>query len=76
VIPRLPRLADTTPLQLLAEKFHMSQRLVRELNPQATFDRAGTEIAVANVVREQIPRKIARIEVDGAGGTRVGLWQG
>src|SRR5262249_3847123 len=62
---RLPRLAYTSALQLLAEKFHMSERLLRELNPGAALDRAGKQIVVANVVREQLPRKIARIEVDG-----------
>jgi hypothetical protein len=38
-----------TPQEELAEKFHMSQVLLRRLNPHARFDRAGEQIVVANV---------------------------
>ena len=41
----------------------MSEALLRRLNPGASFDRAGTEIVVANVQRDALPGKIARIEV-------------
>jgi hypothetical protein len=30
----------------------MSERLLQQLNPKATFDRGGTEIVFANVQRE------------------------
>jgi lipoprotein-anchoring transpeptidase ErfK/SrfK len=40
--------------------------LLRRLNPGAGFDRAGAEIVVANVEREELPRKVARVEVDAA----------
>jgi hypothetical protein len=33
----------------LTEKFHMSQDLLRQLNPNARFDHAGEQIMVANV---------------------------
>lgn len=33
----------------LAERFHMGQDLLRQLNPHAQFDRAGQQIFVANV---------------------------
>jgi lipoprotein-anchoring transpeptidase ErfK/SrfK len=61
---KLKQLSYTSAQELLAEKFHMSERLLEELNPGVAFDNAGTEIVVANVEREGLPRKIARIEVD------------
>jgi lipoprotein-anchoring transpeptidase ErfK/SrfK len=60
----LKRLSYTSAQELLAEKFHMSEKLLRQLNPNMAFDRAGTEIVVANVQREELPRKISRVEVD------------
>jgi lipoprotein-anchoring transpeptidase ErfK/SrfK len=46
---KLPGLSYTSPLAELAEKFHMAQSLLRRLNPLADFQRAGTEISVADV---------------------------
>ena len=46
---RLPGLSYTSAQAELAEKFHMSPTLLRELNPRADFARAGTELSVANV---------------------------
>jgi len=60
----LKRLSYTSAQELLAEKFHMSEKLLRQLNPNATFDRAGPEIVVANVQREELPRRISRVDVD------------
>ena len=37
------------PQEELAEKFHMSQDLLRRLNPNARFDHAGEQIVVPNV---------------------------
>jgi hypothetical protein len=34
--------------ELLAEKFHMSEKLLGHLNPDAAFDRAGTQVVVDN----------------------------
>ncbi len=45
----LPGLSYRDPAEELAEKFHMSESLLRDLNPGARFDQAGTKIAVANV---------------------------
>jgi lipoprotein-anchoring transpeptidase ErfK/SrfK len=59
--------------EALAEKFHMSEKLLRELNPNATFESAGTEIVVPNAQREELPRKIARVEVR-ASEQRVGAY--
>jgi peptidoglycan hydrolase-like protein with peptidoglycan-binding domain len=60
----MERLGYTSPEELLAEKFHMSQDLLRKLNPRASFDKAEQEIVVANVDHESLPHKISRIEVD------------
>jgi hypothetical protein len=46
---RLSGLSYTGSLAELAEKFHMSQSLLRRLNPRADFERAGAEIVVADV---------------------------
>jgi lipoprotein-anchoring transpeptidase ErfK/SrfK len=46
---RLPGLSYTSPLAELAEKFHMAQSLLRQLNPLADFKRAQSEIMVADV---------------------------
>src|SRR5262245_15180062 len=61
---KLKQLNYTSAQERLAEKFHMSEHLLRELNPGVAFDNAGPEIVVANVEREELPRKIARVEVD------------
>ena len=45
----LPRLAYRSLRQLLAEKFHMSEKLLEMLNPGVNFAAAGTTIAVADV---------------------------
>lgn len=60
----IKRLAYRSPKEMLAEKFHMDQRLLGALNPQATFDEAGTRIVVARIGRPKTNTKVTRIEVD------------
>jgi peptidoglycan hydrolase-like protein with peptidoglycan-binding domain len=60
----MDRLGYTSPRELLAEKFHMSEDLLRKLNPGASFDKDGEEIVVANVERDALSGKISRVEVD------------
>ena len=62
----LKHLGYTSVEEMLAEKFHMSEQLLRRLNPSAAFDQAGTEIVIANVQREELPRKVGRVEVNAA----------
>jgi lipoprotein-anchoring transpeptidase ErfK/SrfK len=61
----LEHLGYRTPLEALAEKFHMSESLMKALNPDKKFDK-GETIVVANVRadRASASAKAARIEVD------------
>ena len=53
---RLPRLNFESPLDLLAEKFHSSARLLLQLNPGRRFDKAGEKIQVPNVLTSPPPQ--------------------
>jgi len=62
----LERLDYTGPLELLAERFHMDEDLLRQLNRGKSFDRAGTVITVANVNVKPVAlrTKVSKLEVD------------
>lgn len=60
----LKRLGYRDAKEMLAEKFHMDQQLLTALNPQATFDEAGTRIVVARLERPGKRPKVTRIEVN------------
>jgi lipoprotein-anchoring transpeptidase ErfK/SrfK len=60
----LERLAYTGPRELLAEKFHMDEDLLKALNPGKSFDQAGTTILIANVRQDKPKEKVAKIEID------------
>lgn len=45
---QLEALSYTSTLEMLAERFHMSEAYLKELNPGANFNRAGTLIKVAS----------------------------
>ncbi|WP_316165716.1 MULTISPECIES: L,D-transpeptidase [unclassified Bradyrhizobium] len=66
----LPALGYTSPREALAEKFHMSEALLSALNPKASFDKEGEQIAVANVIRpdEKAP-DIMRLDISKDAGT-------
>jgi lipoprotein-anchoring transpeptidase ErfK/SrfK len=66
---KLKRLSYTSPVQLISQKFHMSQGLLRELNPDADFHRAGQSITVAATGRSDLGAMVARVEVDKAHNT-------
>ena len=55
----LKRLSYTSATELLAEKFHMSERVLQQLNPNVAFDQAGTEI----VVCQHRARRAAGVDV-------------
>ena len=46
---KLESLGYTSPLEAVSEKYHANPRLLRHLNPGATFDRAGERVMVPNV---------------------------
>ena len=52
---KLKALNYKNPLEAIAEKFHASPVLLRQLNPGTTFDNAGTQIMVPNVEVVEMP---------------------
>ncbi len=62
---KLPAMNYTSPLEGLAEKYHASPALLKRLNPGATFDQAGQELTVPNVITPP-PGKAARVVVSKA----------
>jgi lipoprotein-anchoring transpeptidase ErfK/SrfK len=60
----LPGLPYRSVTEALAEKFHMSEELLKALNPQSTFNQAGETILVANTPVGDPGVKAARVEID------------
>jgi lipoprotein-anchoring transpeptidase ErfK/SrfK len=60
---KLDRLGYASVAEMLAERFHMDEQYLKQLNPTANFNRPGTVIRVANV---GAPRTgtVARIVAD------------
>lgn len=61
---KLQALGYGSALEMLAEKFHASPKLLQRLNPDADFARAGTQLLVPNVAGTTAPAKAAKIVVD------------
>ena len=61
---RLSALGYRSAAELLAEKFHTSEELIKLLNPGKTVDRAGTVISVPDVAGGRPEGRVFRIEVD------------
>jgi lipoprotein-anchoring transpeptidase ErfK/SrfK len=59
----LERLPYTGPIELLAEKFHMDEDLLRALNPGKSFEKPRTRIVVANV-SDRKQARAAKVIVD------------
>jgi lipoprotein-anchoring transpeptidase ErfK/SrfK len=62
----LKRLDYRGPRQMLAERFHIDESLLQDLNPRQTFNKAGAAIVVTDVARVLPREKVVRIEVDKA----------
>lgn len=62
---KLEAFSYASPAEALAEKFHMDEALLKALNPDADFSKAGTKILVAAPTGAALPQ-VARIEVDKA----------
>jgi lipoprotein-anchoring transpeptidase ErfK/SrfK len=67
-LAKLPALSYSTPEQALAERFHMSQKLLEALNPKADFTKAGTLIVVTAPRAAPRDYQATRIEVDKSNG--------
>jgi lipoprotein-anchoring transpeptidase ErfK/SrfK len=63
----LPSLPYRNPKEKISEKFRMSPDLLVALNPGQNFATAGVRIVVANVSTSNLPKKVARMEVDKSG---------
>lgn len=61
---KLDALGYASALEMLAEKFHASPKLLQRLNPGAAFAKAGTELLVPNVADVAAPGKAAKVVVD------------
>ena len=59
---KLPSMAYASPLEELAERFHVSPKLLEKMNPGARFDAAGATITALDVDRPPLP-KAASIRV-------------
>ena len=57
---QLPYLGYETPLEGIAEKFHASPRLLRQMNPGKAVE-TGVTLMVPNVASETHPAKVATI---------------
>jgi lipoprotein-anchoring transpeptidase ErfK/SrfK len=64
---KLDRLGYATPLEALAERFHMDEALLKALNPGVDFAAAGTRILVAAAPADALA-PVRSIEVDKAAG--------
>lgn len=62
----LPALNYASPLEGLAEKFHVSEQLLTQLNPGVNFAQAGATIVVPAVSAAPLPAPVTRIVVDKA----------
>ena len=59
---KLQALGYRTPLELIAERFHASPRLLETMNAGAAFDKAGVQIVVPNVEPFELPQPPPRAE--------------
>ncbi|WP_024353026.1 L,D-transpeptidase family protein [Brevundimonas naejangsanensis] len=63
---KLKTVGYATPLEMLAEKFHMTEGLLQALNPGVDFGKAGQTIIVAAVAQTDLAAEVAHIVVDKA----------
>jgi lipoprotein-anchoring transpeptidase ErfK/SrfK len=66
-LAKMKRLGFVGPEEMLAERFHLDEPLLRALNPAADFRKAGQKILAPDVAGEPIAR-VARIVVERGGG--------
>ena len=59
----IQRMSYGSAIEALAEKFHMSESLIKALNPRSRFE-AGETIVVASIDENAGDAKVSRIEID------------
>ena len=64
VLATLKSLTYASPLEALAERFHMDEGLLKALNPGADFSAAGAKLIVAAPRSGKLDAQVARIVVD------------
>lgn len=60
---KLERMSFTSVTEMLAERFHMDEAFLKQLNPDANFNRPGTIVTVAKV-GGPVSTEVARIVAD------------
>ncbi|MBX3479979.1 MAG: murein L,D-transpeptidase [Caulobacter sp.] len=63
---KLKAMGYQSPKEALAEKFHMTEDLLSQLNPDADFSKAGTTLVVVQPGADKLDAEVALIEVDKA----------
>lgn len=63
-LARFKHLGYRGPEQELADRFHMSEGLLRSLNPNTDFSKAGTTVLVLRPSSGELGDRVARVEVD------------
>ena len=63
-LAKLKRVGYANPEEELAEKFHMSPGLLRELNPNADFSKVGTALTVAKPNGGTLAGSVDHVQVD------------
>jgi lipoprotein-anchoring transpeptidase ErfK/SrfK len=63
-LAKLDAVGFTSPVEELAERFHMDEGLLKSLNPGVDFTVAGSKIVVAALGAEKLRAPVTRIEVD------------
>ncbi|AQR61536.1 hypothetical protein BZG35_07620 [Brevundimonas sp. LM2] len=65
----LNALSYRTPLEMLAERFHVTEGLLTALNPGVNFAQAGQTLVVPAVAEQPLPAAVTRIAIDKAEGS-------
>ncbi|HEX5305545.1 MAG TPA: L,D-transpeptidase [Dyella sp.] len=66
---KLDALGYTSSLEALGERFHASPALLKKLNPQASFDQAGTTLVVPDLANIAPLPAVAKLVVDKSAST-------
>lgn len=61
---KLKKLAYRTPREMFAERFHVDEPLLSQLNPRESFKKDGDTLLVPDVTREGNAAKVTRVEID------------